>query len=334
MENNLGDKIKEKKWKVKVLSDEEANSVNGDVDIIVEDEDTLLFIQLKRTYLRLNSRDRYYESVLIDRKAAKQLNLAQEFLSHPNQVFSSKKNPIKWIVSTSFEGILQQIDGCRKVNYFELINALKNPEIKSLNELINDVESDTNLKRVKDSLSKPELEEEAKEMMRSMGLPIPVFESQAYRILLADKDEQETSTYFQCYNKALEFDRAGNKERAISLFYRCIQMNESDGDVWGAIANSLIDIRIAREAFVAFENALRLLPGDPTVMRNYGLALIERHEYFKGLKLLQELYLKYPLLGNARREFESNYQKCLSHGLLLIEEISYLESQPNQKETS
>lgn len=332
MENHLGDKIREKGWGVKVVSDEEASSVKGDVDIIVEDGDSLLFIQLKRTYLRLNSKDCYYESILIDKKAANQLNEAEKYLAKKNPIYNIQKAPVKWIVSTSCEGILQGIDGCSKVNYFELINALKNPEIKSLRELIMDVEGEMNLKKVNNSLMEGELPEELKEIVLSIGLPIPLLESQSHRILLSDKNKEKTYAYFQDYNRALELDGNGKKAEAIGLFWRCIQINNSDGDAWAAMANSLMDIGCLTEGYIAFEHAIRLLPGNPMLMRNYGLALMEGHQYFKGLKLLQDLCVKYPLMGDTRKEFDMNYENCLKHGLLLIEEVSFLNRRKTEYE--
>jgi hypothetical protein len=93
-------------------------------------------IQLKRTYFRTTLKDAFYESVQSDRKAAQQLNDGIDFLNTDSSIFQLKGEPVKWIVSTSFENVLTEIDGCLKVNYFELIWMLRNQEFDSLRELI------------------------------------------------------------------------------------------------------------------------------------------------------------------------------------------------------
>lgn len=139
MEKHLGSLFSEKGWSVKVITDRETNSIEGDIDVFVENGDTQLLIQLKRTYFRTTLKDAFYESVQSDRKAAQQLNDGVDFLKANASIFQLKKEPIKWIVSTSFEHILTEIDGCLKVNYFELVRLLKNGNFDSLNELIDKI---------------------------------------------------------------------------------------------------------------------------------------------------------------------------------------------------
>jgi ribosomal protein L18E len=123
MENHLGDLIRQKGWNVKVIDDLEANALEGDVDVIVDDKDTLLFIQLKRTYFRIDLKDAYYDSILTDNKASKQLNEVEKYLEKENSIYQSKHKPVKWIVSTSFENIGSKINNCIKVNYFEVLKS-------------------------------------------------------------------------------------------------------------------------------------------------------------------------------------------------------------------
>lgn len=147
MEQKLGKVFSSKSWKVKVTNVKEASNINGDVDVIVEDGGTVLFIQLKRTKLRLNPQDAYNETVMVDRKAKQQLNDAERFLTVPNNIYNLKgRDPIKWIVTTSYEGILSEIDGCVKVNYFDILHALRNYKLKSLNDLVSFMMNDDILK--------------------------------------------------------------------------------------------------------------------------------------------------------------------------------------------
>lgn len=324
MEQHLGEKLKNKGWNARVLDDKEANEMDGDIDILIEDHEVAICIQLKRTYLRLNAKDRYYESETVDRKAARQLQMAEQTLLITKQSQYGNKKIVKWIVSTSFEDILKIVDGCLKINYFELINAIADPTVKTLNPLIESVEKDKNIQLLYDTFQCSDTPEEQKEIISSLGLPITLFESSAYRILLPNEKTNSASRYFEEYNRALKLDDEGRKEEALILFQSCINVNDRDGDVWGAMANTLADLGYRKEALTAFEKGLSLLQGDPTLMRNYSLALLEFGEYFSGLKLSKELYLKYPLMAHLKLEFETNYKNCLSQGVLLIEEIAYL----------
>lgn len=136
MEADLGALFSEKGWNVKVISDRESSTMKGDIDVFVEDRDTQLLIQLKRTYFRTTLKDAFYESVQSDRKAAQQLNDGVDFLKTDTSMFQFKSEPVKWIVSTSFENVLTEIDGCLKVNYFDLIWMLRNRKFCSLGELV------------------------------------------------------------------------------------------------------------------------------------------------------------------------------------------------------
>lgn len=139
MEEHLGSLFSEKGWSVKVITDQETSRMKGDIDVFVEDGTTQLLIQLKRTYFRTTLKDAFYESVQSDRKAVQQLNDGVGFLKSDPSIFQLKSEPIKWIVSTSFENVLTEIHGCLKVNYFDLIWMLRNGEFGSLKELIDEM---------------------------------------------------------------------------------------------------------------------------------------------------------------------------------------------------
>lgn len=143
MEEYLALNFKEKGLKVRVINETETNEIEGDVDLFVEDNDTLLFIQLKRTKFRLNPEDVYNEIINVDLKASRQLNNAEHSLKIPNKVYDTKgKQPVKWIVTTSYENVGESINGCRKVNYFDVLYVLRTFEIKSLKDMIAYIETD------------------------------------------------------------------------------------------------------------------------------------------------------------------------------------------------
>jgi len=116
--------------------------MDGDVDLIVEDDNISLLIQVKRSSLRTSLPEYWNEKISAELKAAQQLNDAEVFIANNPNFYPLKKKVIKWMVSSSFEGLNEVIDGCRKVNYFELITFLRqNPE-RNLQELISFFEED------------------------------------------------------------------------------------------------------------------------------------------------------------------------------------------------
>lgn len=326
MENHLGESLKYKGWKVKVINDEEARELKGDVDIFVEDNDTLLFIQLKRTYFRLDLKDAYYESCNTDSKAAKQLNQAENYLSQANQLYKLNHQPNKWIVSTSFENIGENISGCIKVNYFELLNALKNPETKTLKDLIKEVQSDKNLKAFTSTVFQTELPNEARQLLGEVVKPLATFESNRYRQIIFSDDEKRTTEYNAIFDKGVQLDIEKKKNEALVEFQKCVLLNPNDADAFGAIANILSDMRVYESAFIAFKEALRIFPNDPYITRNFCLALMESGNWYDGLFKAVELYEKYPMLGDIKILFEKHFEQCIKHGLLNTQQLLELKT--------
>lgn len=316
MEEHLASVFKEKGWKIKVISREESNEMTGDIDIFIEDENDLLFVQLKRTYFRLTLKESYYEAINRDLSAAKQLNNAEKFLENPNTIYQMKHKPHKWIVSNSFENIGYEIEGCQKINYFDLLNALKNPEIKTLNHLIQDLEKDKYLKTYTATFFKEDLPLEVKEVFAEIIKPLDAFESKKYRQIIFSEDEKQTEEYNLLFNKAIELDKKGNKNEALALLKRCIDINPNDADVHGAIANILADLRIYETSFFAFSQALELLPNDPYIQRNFCIALMDAGYLYDGLMKALELCEAFPMLGDIRVLFEKNFEQALKHKIL------------------
>ena len=126
-------------WKSTIIP---PNNEQGDIDLVVEDNHTQLLIQLKRTYFRTNLKDAFFEVIQSDRKAAYQLLKAEEHYNKNESEFKLKENNVKWIVSTSFEGINQNINGCRKINYLDLLWALRHRKFNALQELIDYMKND------------------------------------------------------------------------------------------------------------------------------------------------------------------------------------------------
>lgn len=303
MEQLLGDKFSDKGFKVKQITDAQANELDGDIDIIVEDNHTTLLIQLKRTYLRLNLKDAYYESMTSDKKASKQLNKVSDFLRHKNEIHTLKNNPTKWIVSTSYEYINTDINNSNKINYFDLLFALENDELNSLKAIINYLEKDFNLLSFY-NVKKDDFETSTK-FLNIIGLPLELVEPSKYLqpFFITDNYKKE---YDMLYNKALSFYQKNDKE-AIEILNRCLILNPNDIDVYGALGNCYANIKDLKNLKKYFEKALEIIPNEPYIKRNFALALIENEQYFKGIIMLQELYQNYNLIEDFSMIFIANY---------------------------
>jgi tetratricopeptide (TPR) repeat protein len=306
MEKQLGECFKIKNWKVKVITQEEANTINGDVDIIVEDDSDTLFVQLKRTFLRLNTEDIYNESILVDGPGRKQLVDAEAFLTIQNEIYNIKYPITKWLVSTSFENVNSEIDECRKINYFELINAISNPETKTLKQLIEDLVQDKSIRALYNSVISAKEDAVLGLIIEDFGLPLASFELKEYKKAVFTLKKETSIRYKDVFDKAIDLDKNGNKEKAISLLEKCIAMDEKDAEAFGALANVYADVKNYSKAFYSFEAALRLLPNDPMITRNYALALIESGNFFQGISLQLQLLTLFPFLGDTNYEIKHN----------------------------
>ncbi|MFW5793758.1 MAG: hypothetical protein ACOCWC_05690 [Bacteroidota bacterium] len=287
MEKYLGGLFEKKKWKVKVFNDKEASAIDGDVDIAINDENTTLLIQLKRTKFRLDLKESYYEHINTDRKASKQLNNAEKWLSSKDDLFMLNPIAYKWIVSTSFENVLSDVNGCLKVNYFDIIQALNHPEVKTLNDLIEYCEKDKGLQNWISVLQDTAVPDEYKDGILESGLPLPLVEPKFYIQPLFSDDDYFTE-YHNKYNKALELGNNGNIHKAIKVLKILARDNPNDYEVWGALGNYYANIKNFFKSFSCFKKALEIIPNDPYILQNYALA----HRESGNLKECSEILEK------------------------------------------
>ena len=229
-------------------------------------------------------------------------------MKNKNDVHQLKGPVIKWIVSSSFEHIGKIYDGCRKVNYFEVLHVLEKAEVKTICDLQEYMESDKFWIEIITAMHQSGL------IKAESDFPIQVFDSKAYNMSFLSDDE--TGQYAQMFNKAIQLDAAGKKERTIALLKKCIAANAMDGEVWAALANTLADIRKYEESFQAFEKALAFLPDDPFVLKNYTTALFEAGKYYESMIKLKKTIEKYPLLYELRLIFQDRLDVCRNENLL------------------
>ncbi|MCG8803654.1 tetratricopeptide repeat protein [Tenacibaculum finnmarkense] len=308
MEKILADKLEKRGFKTKLITKKEANILDGDVDLIISENDSHLFIQLKRTYFRLNLKDAYYESMKSDDKASKQLNNATAFLKNDNDIYNITNEPKKWIVSTSYEFINTNIDNCNKINYFDLLFALENDELKSLNDIIYHLENDLNLlsfHNIKTQNNQQDVEQNNEQyLLNGIGLPLELVEPKKYLQPLYQTKGLDI-TYHNHFNKSLLYYNKNDK-KSIKLLNQCLYLNQNDVEVHGALGNCYANINDVDNLINSFENALKIIPNEPYIKRNYALALIENKKYYDGLVLLLELKNDYLFVGDFVMIFNNN----------------------------
>lgn len=129
-------------YKAISFDDKTVNTLDGDVDLIVEDDNTTILIQIKRSSLRTTLPEYLNEKLNAELKAAQQLNDIEIYFLNDDSLYKPKNSIKKWIVSTSLEGINEIIEGCRKISYFELVWLLRQSEMNNLNDIIAFLEED------------------------------------------------------------------------------------------------------------------------------------------------------------------------------------------------
>lgn len=338
MEQALGRKFKINDWKVYVTTEEDENKMNGDVDVIIEDNDTTLYIQLKRTFFRLKPKDAYSELINSDRKAAQQLNKAEKYLNTNKEIFNPKHKPVKWIVSTSYENILADINDCKKVNYFDVINSLSQFEGKSLQDFIESIQNDD---AIHELISKYNFDNSYKNFYSSsiadVGLPLPLVQSGKYRLAMFAADDFDIS-YNQMFSKANKLNLDGfevinnrtvlkDKEKvlkAIKIFKKCLYINPEDMEVYASLGNCYANIKDYKQSFMTFERALEIVPNEPRTMYNFAIAKQEAGKFYESLDLLLDICILYPFIENIVSLYENNFLAHVQDGNLSDKEVKLL----------
>jgi len=296
MEKSLGAFLKEcnKSWSVIVTNQNLANEIKGDVDIIVEDNNHTLFIQLKRPYFRLDPKSAYFES-LHDVDAAAQLNNAEESMLSSSSNLKIKNKPAKWIVSSSYEGIGREISACRKINFFDLLSAIRSHKFDSVFNLIEYIEKDTELKDFRKGSFYSAVSQQ-KQIVDALFNPLNYREPQRSKLLLETSNSMLVKENRTIFNRGLELHKQGENKAAIKVFQNYIERVPSDFEAYGAIANVYADNKDYNNAFKNFNKAMELSDFESEIVRNYILALAESGNVKQSVQLFKSLLEKYPLM--------------------------------------
>lgn len=238
---------KQKGWSAACPRDDSKRN-EGDVDIIVEDNETALLIQLKRSKFRTTQSDQYLEIENVDNKAAFQIN--------KYTYKGKKKNVVRWYVTNSYENCLRVYNSgktsCTKVNYFDLIHLL-NREWTTLDELINFVINDSYLKE--------------------LGIIIPQEQPyKTYKLLLKTGDVVSYEKLNGILDKSVDIDEclriADELSHSIPDDYR----------VWDILADIYTDKRDFGKALACRWKALRITHYDPLLLHKYLMTLRKQRE--------------------------------------------------------
>lgn len=303
-ENNIAEKFSKLNFDVdteifKNINDGES----GDVDIYVEDENTIILIQVKLSFWREKIEDYHNEKLNAETKAIKQLNLAEEYIKSDEKLHKGKKI-IKWMVSSSFENLGELEANIWKVNSLELMLILEEFPPETLEKLIMFVKNKGLYKELYDLLHNEEITILDVLVNKEIFQLPENFESKTYKQLLVSKNKDIIEGDI-LFNKGLELKKDDLKGMVEKTFLKAINKFPYDGDYYGELANTYVDQKKFTEAFVMFEKALELLPNDPFIKRNYSLGLFESGRYYEGMRILLELNNDYPMLGNLRFLFKA-----------------------------
>lgn len=322
-EDALENAFKDKGWQTKTLTIDETNSIEGDVDLFVFNETITLLIQVKRTKFRFNIEEAYYEKVNSDTKAASQLNKAEKYLRNSNEIFQLNNNAKKWIVSTSFENIGDEINSCKKVNYLELLNQLRTSNQSNLSEFIEYIEKDKHI---------IEIVERIKEINRVEGSELTYlnellapYKSKNYNIFVQSENPANFNEIRTIFHEALKLNLLNRKHEAIQVLFQYIQVCPYDGNGHSTIARIFTDLNILDKAIYHYKFALNLFPLDPNIARNYALALYENTSYYESLKQLLVLAQTYPLYGDFISLLKDTLLIVKEDGLIPEDKISEIE---------
>ncbi|AOW20752.1 hypothetical protein [Urechidicola croceus] len=137
IENILKNTYENTQWKTSLL---EKSQEYGDVDVVMEDAENIVFMQLKRTSQKTDMRKLYIQ-LPQDRRAIKQLSEAKFWNT-------SRKQIHLWYVTTAFEKVGICEKEVYRVSYQDLIHIkrLRDSDglrFNSLNDFIEMIESDT-----------------------------------------------------------------------------------------------------------------------------------------------------------------------------------------------
>ena len=154
------------------------------------------------------------------------------------------------------------------------------------------------------------------EMIEDIIKPLAIFESKQYRQVIFSDDEKRTEEYSIMFNKAIDFDKKGNKNEALRLLKNCIDLKPNDADALATVANILADMRIYEASLIAFSQALKILPNDPCITRNFCITLMEGGYLYDGLLKTIGLYQVFPMLGDIGMLFEKNFERALKCNVL------------------
>lgn len=286
--NNL---LEKHDFNVKYPTKTEVSLIDGDADLILFDEENVLLMQIKRTNLRLDYKSQYNELINTDIKATNQLNNAEKYFSNENPVFKTENRKVtKWIVSNSFEKVNTNINDCLKVNYLDIVNFLSNNvgmTFKTLPDFISFFETDSYFT----TIAKPLIEND--DMYKKM---FSLTNIDSRNLLWKDFDSNKGEKYRHFYEKGIALNKKKENKNAIKALKKCLELENEDVEVHGAIANIYADLKNYDKAVLHYKKALKIIPNNPFVIRNYAITLRDSGNN-NFLEIYSQITKNYPFLN-------------------------------------
>jgi hypothetical protein len=300
------------------------------VDIIIGDGIDVCWIQVKRSSFRLTPYAKRSEELMSDFKANDQLLRAEvHFEDSPFlQTFGSPT--MKWIVSTSFEGVNVENNGIIKFNYFELLRALKNPAIRNLVHLRDYLIHDTEIVHFGRGLLSKKVSDDFLAVMAGEYSGMELFGSPDCMKSVGILPGESAEHRYRMFNDAASLRESYGAREAISGFRRYVEQYPNDPEGWIELSNCFADTRQIDVAIEVLQKGLNLFPDCPVISRNLAICLGEKGMHAESLKCYFRILQKYPGLRQPFVEAKQIWYLGLSKALFPSNELVQLSEEASR----
>lgn len=158
------------------------------------------------------------------------------------------------------------------------------------------------------------------------GFPIHKFETSEYLELLFFYNYEEEKRVNKIFHKAISLIKKRKKKKAIALLNKIKETNPNFSIPYCTIADTFADLKDFETSFSFYKKALKLVPNDPFIIKNFAITLNEAKVNFEGLEKLLDLYEKYPMIEDNIVVFERSFNWLSNFGFLKKEEIIKLKN--------
>lgn len=237
---------------------EESPENGGDADIVLQDEENVVLIQIKKQNFRTDLKRTVVDQIQLDEHAAEQLNKFEQ----SNPEMCQGKNITKWVAS-SFDGCRNDINGCRKVSYLDLLLWFPLRKYQNLSQFIKDVHTDKPLQDIIGIIK----ERKSGFLSKELGRALPIVNPNSYRTRIdcfeTKNDNEKIDELFW------EFETAKPDKRKTILIEmkKLSEKYPNDYMIWHYLGVRLWENGEYEDAEKALVKTLTILPYEPLTMR-------------------------------------------------------------------